>query len=210
MGLSRMGSCVEIVEFSVVSQLLLAQAFSDDGQRFQEPRVVNLYVRVLSPEKSLQDPAAAHSDFHAPAAQVVEHTNLFYQPYWMMQGQDVNAGSKMQLSGVLRHRGQKHILGRGQAVHCGRVVLCEVIGVEPGLVQLLKLNQPLLVDLLQAQPRNGFNVVEDAELQRQSYPPLRSDIVFGKRTGTAMPSPRSTVSDQLEQYQGKAPPSLQE
>ena len=82
-----------------------------------------------------------------------------------MQRQHIHARPKPQPARPLRHRRQKHILRRRQAMHRRRMVFRQMIGIEPRRLQPFQLQQPQVIDFLQSHPLAGFNVVKNAELQ---------------------------------------------
>ena len=98
---------------------------------------------------------------------IVEHADLFDQAERMMQRQHIDARAESEVPRALRHAGQEHVLGRGEAVDRRRVVLRQVIGMEPGRVESLDLEQALVVDPIEPHTRHRLDVVEDPESQTQ-------------------------------------------
>src|SRR3989442_11960772 len=87
----------------------------------------------------------------------------------MMQRQDVDARAESQASRALGDGAQEDVLGRREAVDGGRVMLRQVIGVEPRGVEAFDLEQPLTIDLIETKTGHRLDVVEDAELHRAEY-----------------------------------------
>ena len=82
-----------------------------------------------------------------------------------MQRQHIDARAQPHGLGPLGRGCQKHVLRRRKTMHRRRVMLRQMIGVEPGGLQLLYLVQPLPVNLVQRYAGNGLNVVEYSKLQ---------------------------------------------
>ena len=146
---------VKVVELAMIGEFVMAQTLAHDRQGLQVTRVVHLDVGILAPEERLEDTATPHTDLHAPATEVVEHTDLFDEPYRMVQGQDIDTGPEAQTRGALGDGGQEDVLRWRQAVHRRRMVLRQVIGIKAGLVQPLNLDQPVGVDLFEVKPGTG-------------------------------------------------------
>jgi hypothetical protein len=66
---------------------------------------------------------------------------------------------------------QEDILRRRQAMDRRGMVLRQVVGIKSGLIQLLNLDEPVGIDLLEVHAWNRFDVVEDTELQSHVAPP---------------------------------------
>ena len=165
---------LEGVEVAGVRQLLVAEPLADDGQRLQVARVVRLRVGFLAPEERLHHAATADADFEPAAAQVIEHADLLDQPQRMVQRQHVHARAEAHACRALRHGAEEHVLRGRQAVDGRRVVLGEVIGVEPGAVERFDLQQALAVDLIQPQAGHRLDVIEDAEREAHTTPSVLS------------------------------------
>ena len=88
----------------------------------------------------------------------------------MVQRQDIDAGTEAQPAGPLRSRRQKNVLRRRHAVHRGRVVLGEVIGKEPGVIERLHQLQPVFVEAKQRRAGEVLDVIEDAEPDAAHFP----------------------------------------
>ena len=73
--------------------------------------------------------------------------------------------------GALGDSGQKDILRWRQTVDRRGMVLRQVVSIESSLIQLLNLDEPVGIDLLEIHAWNRFDVVEDTELQCHVAPP---------------------------------------
>jgi hypothetical protein len=154
-------------------QFVVAEPVQHNFQRFHVPGLVDLDVGFLTPEIGFNDAAAAYTDLHPASAQVVQHTDLFDQPYRVMQGKDVDTWAEPKSSCSLGNGGQKYVLGRSQAVDRGRVMFRQVVREESGRLQPFDLHQAVPVNLVQRHVWDGLDVVEYAELQRHRLAPVR-------------------------------------
>src|SRR5712692_3986558 len=175
---------IEVVEFAMIGEGLVAQTLTYDRQRLEVTRIIHLDVGVLAPEVGFQDPATSYTNLHAPATEVVQHADLFNETHRVVQRQNIDTRPEPQTLGALRDRGQEDILRRRQAVHRRGVVLCQVVGIKPSRIQPLNLDEPLGIDVLEVETGDRFNVVEDTELQRHSGPPENYAVVAATCTGT--------------------------
>ena len=56
-------------------------------------------------------------------------------------------------------------------MHCGGVVLSQMIGIKPSLIEALNLIQSMPINLIQRHTGYGFNVVKDSKLKWQFITP---------------------------------------
>ena len=96
-------------------------------------------------------------------AQMVQHADFVEQAQRVVEGQEIDQRSQTQAPRPLRHRGQEHGRGWGQAE--GRdVVLSKVIGVKACLVGVFQHLQALFKDVA-GRCLIPFDPVKDAKLQ---------------------------------------------
>ena len=84
----------------------------------------------------------------------------------MVKGQHVDTGDEAYALRSLSRRREKHILGRGKAVHGRRVVLCQMISVKTGRFKVPQEDQSLSVNLVQLLATNRLNMIENAKPER--------------------------------------------
>ncbi len=106
--------------------------------------------------------AAAEADIDPPAAQMIEHADFLDQPQRMMQRQRVDQRAEPKLPRALGDRGKEHA-GGGRHAERRRMMLGEVIGVEPGLVVGFDELEAILVIVAQRQIV-AVEVIENAEV----------------------------------------------
>jgi len=110
--------CQTVVLYIIV-QFLVAQPLLKDIQRLPVAGKIGFDVGILAPEVGLQDSAATDADFHAPVAEVIQHTDFFNQTQRMVQGQNVDPRPQVDPLSALGCCRQEYVLRRGQVWTAG-------------------------------------------------------------------------------------------
>jgi hypothetical protein len=105
--------------------------------------------------------AAPEADLEPAAAQVVEHADFLDQAQRMVQRHRPDEWAEAQPAGALGDGGQEHA-GRGRHAERRRMVLGEVVGVEPRALVGLRNLEAILVKVRQ-RTAIAVEMVEDAE-----------------------------------------------
>ena len=114
--------------------------------------------------------AAPEADFEAPAAQLVEHADFLDQPQRVMERHRPDQWTEAKPRRALRHRGEEHAR-RGRHAERRRVVLGEMISVEPGAIVGLRNFETILV-IVRKRAAVAVEVIEDTEFHFLSAPSL--------------------------------------
>ena len=114
--------------------------------------------------------AAPEADFEAPAAQLVEHADFLDQPQRVMERHRPDQRTEPKPRRALRHSGEEHAR-RGRHAERRRVVLGEMISVEPGAIVGLRNFETILV-IVRKRAAVAVEVIEDTEFHFLSAPSL--------------------------------------
>src|SRR5262249_18759000 len=113
--------------------------------------------------------AAPEADFEAPAAQLVEHADFLDQPQRVVERHRPDQRTKPKPRRALRHGGKEHAR-RGRHPERRRMVLGEMISVEPGAIVGLRNFQAILV-IVRNRTAIAVEVIEHTEFHFLSARP---------------------------------------
>ena len=114
--------------------------------------------------------AAPEAEFEASAAQLIEHANFLDQSQRVMKRHRPDQRTEAKPRRALRHGGEEHAR-RGRHAERRRVMLGEMISVEPGAIVGLRNFETILV-IVRKRAAMTVEVIEDTEFHFLSAPSL--------------------------------------